>query len=340
VKVKEAQISRALDNPDGAIRLYLLYGPDDSGSRALAARMDRAMGQDAERIDLDGATLKDDPARLADEAASISLFGGRRYIRVTGGDECTPAVAALLESTTTGDPVVLVAGALKPTSVLLKLALDDPRVLGCASFKPEGNSAEELAIQMGRTHGLRLTRPAARQLAANCLGDRAIIERELEKISLYLDAAPDRPRDADVEVLDAIGAGLDESDTSALVDAVMTGRLDALAGELSALADSSVGPIPVLRGLSRRLLMLARLRAEVDNGKAVGAVMATSGKAVFFKEKDSVAAQLGRWDSSRLQTAAHRIFAIEQALKQSRSAGEVLATEELVAIGRVAERLR
>lgn len=340
MKVKEAQISRALDNPDGAIRLYLLYGPDDSGSRALAARMDRSMGSDAERIDLDGPTLKEDPARLADEAASISLFGGRRHIRVTGGDECTAAVAALLESTTTGDPVVLVAGALKPTSTLLKLALDDARVLGCANYKPEGNTADELAISLGRSHGLRLSRPAAHQLATNCLGDRAILERELEKIALYLDAAADRPRDADTDVLEAIGAGLDEADTPLLIEAVMAGKLGALVGELVAMSEGSTGPIPVLRGLSRRLLTLARLRAEVDGGKSVGNVIAASGKSLFFKEKDAVSAQLGKWDSARLRTAAHRIFEVEQALKRSKSAGEVLAVEELVAIGRVAERLR
>jgi DNA polymerase-3 subunit delta len=340
VKVKEAQISRALDNPDGAIRLYLLYGPDDSGSRALAARLDRSMGADAERIDIDGATLKDDPARLSDEAASISLFGGRRHIRVTGGDECTAAVTSLLESSTTGDPVVLIAGALKPTSTLLKRALNDPSVLGCVNYKPEGNTADELAVMLGRGFGLRLTGAATRQLTNNCLGDRAILERELEKIALYLDAAPDRPRDADTNILDAIGAGLGEASTSLLVDALMTGQLKNLGAELVAMAEGSTGAIPVLRGLSRRLSLLAKLRAEVDAGKSVGNVMASSGKSLFYKERDAVGLQLSRWDASRIRTAANRVFAVEQAIKTSRSAGEVLALEELVAIGRVAERLR
>ncbi|MDB5713086.1 MAG: polymerase subunit delta [Sphingomonadales bacterium] len=340
MKVKEAQISRALDNPDGAIRLYLLYGPDDAGSRALAMRLDRSMGSDSERIDFDGATLKDDPARLADEAASISLFGGRRHIRVIGGDECTAAVASLLEATVTGDPVVLIAGALKPTSTLLKRALDDARVMACANYKAEGSSADELAVTLGRTHGLRLTRMAAHQLASTCLGDRAILERELEKIALYLDAGPDRPRDCDIDILEVIGAGLGEADTSAMVDAMMTGNLGVLAREINIMSEATTGPIPVLRGVGRRLLLLARLRAEVDSGKSVGTVIASAGKSLFFKEKDSVAAQLGRWDSSRLQTAAHRVFEIEQDIKKTRTAGEVLAVNELIAIGRVAERLR
>ena len=48
---------KALDDPSPNIRLYLLYGPDEAGSEALSARVGKAMGQGAERIDLDGATL-------------------------------------------------------------------------------------------------------------------------------------------------------------------------------------------------------------------------------------------------------------------------------------------
>lgn len=340
MKVKEPQIARALDAPDGKVRLYLLYGPDESGSRTLAARLERAMGAGAERIDLDGATLKDDPARLCDEALALSMFGDRRFIRVTGGDECTEAVDALLGGNNTGDPVVLIAGPLKPASTLLKRVLDDPAVLACQNYRPEGANVDELAVALGRTHGLRLSRDVARTLAANCLGDRAILEREIEKLSLYLDAAPDRPREADAAALEAIGAGLDEVDTGALIDAVMDGRPADVARELSALDESTAGPIPALRGLARRIALLARLRGEVEAGARPANVMASAGKALFFKERDGVARQLARWDAGRLRTAGTRIFAVEAALKTSQTAGDVLAANELIAIARVAERLR
>jgi DNA polymerase III subunit delta len=339
VKVKEAQIGRALDQPDGTIRLFLLYGPDDSGSRALAARLERAMGPDAERIDLDGATLKDDPARLADEAASFSLFGGKRHIRVTGGDECTAAVAALLETKAAENPAVLIAGALKPSSALLKVALDHPAVMACQNFQPEGHKADDLAVQIARTYGVRLGPGVAASLAANSLGDRAVLEREIEKIALYLDAAPDRPREATRESWDAIGAGLDVVDTVALVDAVMNGDLPGVTRELSEV-ETGGDWIPALRALQRRIALLARLRHEVEAGKSANAVMAASGKSLFWKEKDAIGAQLARWNAARLATAHARLFASEGAMMASGTAGSVIAAEELIAIARVAERLR
>ena len=339
MKVKEPQIGRALDAPDGTIRLFLLYGPDDAGSRVLASRLERAMGPDAERIDLDGATLKDDPARLADEAASFSLFGGKRHIRVNGGDECAAAVGALLQAEAAENPVVLIAGALKPSSALLKLALDHPAVMACQNFQPEGRNAEELAVQIARTYGVRLGVGVATALSANSLGDRAVLEREIEKLALYLDAAPDRPREASTDAWDMIGAGLEAADTAALVDAVMNGDLPGVARELGEI-ETGGDWIPALRALQRRIALLARLRSEVEAGKSPGAVMAASGKSLFWKEKDAVGRQLARWNAVRLAIAHTRLFGSEGAMMASGTAGAVIAAEELIAIARVAERLR
>jgi len=95
VKANRGQIEKALDAPPSDIRFFLLYGPDEAGSTALARRLERAMGPGAERVDLDVATLREDPARLADEAASFSMFGDKRWVRINGmGDESLPAVTA------------------------------------------------------------------------------------------------------------------------------------------------------------------------------------------------------------------------------------------------------
>lgn len=339
MKVKDAQMARALDALDPGVRLFLLYGPDEAGSRALAGRLDRAMGPDGERIDLDGATLKDDPARLADEAASISMFGDRRYIRVVGGDECAASITALLELETDANPVVMIAGALKPASALLKATLDHPATLACISYKPEGASAEALAVTIGRGVGLRLGPGVARRLADNCLGDRGVLEREIEKIALCLDAAPDRPRDASEEALDAIGADLGESDTGKLVNAVMAGDVAATARALLEIEADNAW-VPALRALQRRIVLLARMRSEVDAGKSSGAVVGAMGKSLFWKDKDAVSRDLGRWPSAKLATASARVFAAEGAMMARGTAGHVLAGEELITIARVAERLR
>lgn len=340
MKANERDIARALDRPEGGPRLFLLHGPDDAGSRALAQRLERAMGPQAERIDFDGATLKDDPARLPDEAAAISLFGGRRHIRITGGEECYDAVAALLEAPVQGDPVVMIAGVLKSSSELLKRTIADPAALVFASYRPEGSKAEDMAAAAARMHGLRLGPRVAAALVQAGGGNRGVLEREIEKLALYLDAAPDRPREADIATFEAIGADIGEVDTTRLVEAAFDGDAGAAAAEFAGLTGVGVSVIPLLRGMARRALVLARLRAEVEAGKSAGTVMASSGRGIFYKERDSVGRQLSRWTAPRLAIVAQRLADAEQAHKRSRSAGDVLAGQEVVTIARVAASLR
>ena len=153
MKANKGQIDKALKAP-AETRFFLLHGPDESGSRALAKALGAAMGAEAERVDLTGAELKADPARLADEAASISMFGGARWILVEpAGDEIVPALEALLEAPAAGNPVAVVAGALKPASKLLKLALAAPGALAFASYVPDARDADRLALDMARARG-------------------------------------------------------------------------------------------------------------------------------------------------------------------------------------------
>ena len=104
--------------------------------------------------------------------------------------------------------------------------------------------------------------------------------------------------------------------------------------------EASNGWVPAMRALQRRLILLARLRGDVDAGKSPGAVVASVGKALFFKEQPAVTAQLSRWTSARLATASARLFASEGAIMASGTAGTVIAAEELIAIARVGQRLR
>ena len=339
MKAKRAEVERALKSPS-AYRLFLLYGPDESGSHSLVKVAASGAGPEAERVELTGAELKADPARLADEAASISLFGGARYIVVQpAGDECLPAVEALLEAPAAGNPVLLIAGALKPTSRLLKRALAEPAALALASYAPEGQEADRLVTEMARAEGLAVRPDVARRLAEACAGNRSILALELQKMALYLDADPGRPKPLDHEALDAVGAAAEEGDLSRLVDSVGNGNAAMLQAELLRLASEGIEGIPLIRAVLRRMSLLSRLRAQVERGSSPGAVMVSQGKSLFWKEKDSVGSQLSRWRSDALARSVSRLLEAERQVKAPGGLGPRAVDEELFAICRQAARL-
>ena len=340
MKANRGQLDKALKEP-AETRCFLFHGQDEAGSRALAKAVGAALGPEAERIDLTGAELKGDPARLADEAASISMFGGARWILVEpAGDECVAAVEALLEVPVTGNPVALVAGALRPSSALLKLALAAPAALAFASYVPDAREADRLALEMARAMGLVLRGDVARRVAEASNGNRAIIEQELAKFALFLDASPAAPATLDHDVVDALGAAADEGDLGRLADSAISGDAAALESELARLRTMGMEGVTLIRALLRRMALLARLRAEVDAGRSPGAVMASSGKSFFFKEKERIEAQLRRWPSDLIAKAITRLAEAERQVKSSGGVGPIAADVELFAICRQAARLR
>jgi len=339
VKANPNQIRAALDAPSPDIRLYLLHGPDESGAAELAQRLARSVGAEAERIDLDPATLRADPARLADEAASISLFGGARYIRVaSAGEECAAAFEALIEAETAGNPVVAIAPSVKSTGKIVKLATGSPRAMAFACYVPDGADADRLAATIVREHGLRTTGDTARRLASASGGDRAVMTREIEKLALYLDAAPDRPAEIDDAALDAVGADLGEAEMSRAIEAAVDGRVADVGPELARLDEAGVSPIPVLRGLVRRLMAIAEMRAEVEAGRSVGDVIERN--RVFFREKAATTRALRTWSPAQLSAAIDRIRQAERGMMGSATAGEVLAAQAFVTVARIAARNR
>ena len=337
--MKRPEIERALDAADPKIRCYLLYGPDESGSRALSARLGKAMGADAERIDIAPATLKADPARLADEAASTSLFGGARWIRVEGaGEESLAAVAALLDAAAAGNPVVLIGGALKKDAKLVRLIEGNPAAVGFLSRAPEGEEAARIATTIAREAGLRIDADLGRRLADASGGDRAILAGEIAKLALYVDATPEAAREATHADYDAIGADAGEADTAKLLDALFGGDEAGLAHELShAAADGSDG-ITMVRAVLRRLLPMVAARAVMEGGASAPAAIDVAARHLFWRDKEVMARDLPRWSAIRLAAAVDRMSAMERTLKSSRGPGPIAANELLHAMARSARR--
>ena len=337
----DPKLRKALDAADPDIRFYLLYGPDEAGSRALADRLAAAMGADAERIDLTSGQLKSDPARLADEAAAISLFGGKRWIRLEPAtDDAVEAVQALLEAPAAGNPVAAIGGALRKDSKLVKLVAASNAALSHQSWVPEGRNAAAMVVEVGRDQGLQIRNDVAARIASACNNDRALISRELEKMALYLDAASDRPKPLENDALDALGAAMEEGDLSRLSNAVFSGQPGEADAELARLANEGIEDIPVLRALARRALQLAQLRAQMAEGESIDRVMETAGKAIFWKEKPVIQGQLQRWTPDGLATAITRLAEAERQVKAPGYVGGALVEEEVLAISRFAARRR
>jgi DNA polymerase III subunit delta len=333
VKASKSSIGRSVDQPDSKVRFYLFLGQDDAQSRALAARLLAALG--AQKSVLAQGDLKARPGLLIDEATALSLFGERRLVWIEpAGNDIAEAVEALLAAEAIESPVVAIAGALPKSSALLKLAESSPHALAFTAYAPEGGDALRMVTDLGRRVGLKIAPPVAARIAEACGNDQAIVAQELEKFALYIGASPHAPKDLEQEAVDSVGADSGEGDLSRLANFALLGELSDLGEAVSRLPADAV--IPAIRALQRRLLMLAPARARIERGERIDGVMASFGRALFWKDKAAVEAMLRRWSAKDLATVARRAGELERSLMFSEVPEHEALGEELLALARKA----
>lgn len=263
----------------------------------------------------------------------MSLFGEARLIRAAPiGEESVEAVTLLLEMARAGNPAVALAPGVKASGKLVTLANGHPRALSVACYPPDADELDRMVQTMLTNAGLRPAPGLARRIVEAAAGDRAVMAREVDKLALYLDAAPDRPRDADAEALAAIGADSGEAALSAAVESLIDGRPGELGLLLNQIGAAGTSAIPWLRAMQRRLLQLGDMRGAIDRGEPIDAVMKR--QRIFFREEARTARDLRRWSAVRIAAALTRVRAAELDAMASHSAGAIGAEHMAVEIAR------
>ncbi len=323
------------------LRIFLVYGQDESAIASIAQAMAKQLPGDAEAVDIDSTRLRSDPAILLDEAASSSLFGGTRYIRLHfARDEGVDAIANLLEADQAGNPVIATAGNLTKASKLLKMVQGHKLALTHICYAPSDADATERVITLARAAGLKMDHALASQIARYTGNDRALAAMEVEKLALYHDASPERPMQVQPETLTALAAETAEDDIGALVNLVMGGDIKGMVREIAAARVLGLDGIRIIRALQRRIAMLAGLRGKVDQGAAAGPLIRGT-RAIFWKEQDAFERQIMRWTSERLASLNSHLLATEARLMATGAdIGSVIVEQELSRIARAAARTR
>ena len=99
MKLNSNEIAGFIRRPPEHVRAVLIYGPDGGQVREVSDKIAKTIVEDLSdpfRVaDLVPENLKEEPSRIADEAAAISLTGGRRLVRLRGATDTVAAAAEL-----------------------------------------------------------------------------------------------------------------------------------------------------------------------------------------------------------------------------------------------------
>ena len=302
MKLPAGRIQAFLQRPDPEIRAILLFGPDFGLMRERANTLARSVTDDLHdpfRVaDLTGAALIADPARLYDEAAQISLMGGRRLVRVRDVGDAQGSLFARFLSDSPGDALVVVEAGDLPARSALRHAFDDsPRAAAIGCYPDTVRDLAEVVGQTLAAHRVIVSRDAMEFLIAHLGGDRLLTRAELEKLALYVgDGGRVELDDARLSVADGAALSLDDA-----VLAAAEGDTARLGRALDRVFQEGESPVTVVRAVLRHLQRLHALAARIVRGEAMDSVLRAARPPIFFKQQDSFRRQLRRWSEEPLR---------------------------------------
>ena len=337
MKLSAGQIDGFLHRPDPQIRAVLLFGPDAGLVRERADTLARAICPDLHdpfRVtELTAAVVAADPARLADEAAQISLMGGRRVVRLReAGDSLAPLFARFLPDAA-GDALVIAEAGDLPGRSGLRRAFDEaPQAVAIGCYP---DNARDLAAVIRDTlaaHRIAASRDAIEFLVAHLGGDRLLTRAELEKLTLYAGEG------GWIELVDA-QAVVSDSAALSLDDAILAaaeGDAAALDRTLARVFQEGESAVTIIRALLRHLQRLHVLAIQLGGGMSIDTAIRGARPPIFFKQQDSYRRQLARWNEARLRSALDRIAEAEFRMKQTGLPAETLCREAMFAVAQMA----
>lgn len=337
--LKADQFDRMVKKPDPKIGALLIFGPDEGLVRERADAIARAVVDDLKDpfrvVELTGAAIKADPARLYDEAAALSMMGGRRVVRVrdvtdAGGE----AMAEFLERQGDGALVVVEAGDLAKRSALRRAFEESDRGAAVACYLDDPMQVKRVVAEGLKAANVSIG-PEALEVATQRLGeDRAQSRGEIEKLALYVGSGNTATVD---DVLASIGDG-GVMTVDDIVMAAFDGDQAALDRATARAWTEGTSPVQVLRAVLRHVERLIAVNAAVAKGTPLKMAMDRLRPPVFFKIADRFRRQLGAWSDADLAAALDLALLAEIDCKSTGMPAEAVCARALMRIAQAARR--
>jgi DNA polymerase-3 subunit delta len=336
MRIDASRVAAFLRDP-GNCRVVLLFGDDTGLIRERAEAMVLAAAgslDDPFRVAEFG---RDDIARLTDEAAALSLTGGRRVVRLREVTDAaaTTAVQAVLSSPASA--LVVIEGAGLPARSRLRQLLDaapEGAAIGC--YPEDARALSETIRGWLSAARVQIDREALAWLVTQLGADRTATRAEIEKLALY--AGSGGTVDLQVAMTcvgDLAGLSLDDALFAATEgDVVTTDRAIELA-----VAEGAT-PVGIIRAGLLHLQRLHRARLAMDEGLSSADATKAARPPVFFRRLGAFSRALSLWSTSMLTAALAGLAEAERACKRTGAPDLTICRNAVLALARRAATVR
>lgn len=274
--------------------------------------------------------LKEDPARLSDEAAAISMMGGQRVVRLRDASDSVTSVAKDFFATLPGDALIVAeAGDLPARSSLRKLFEAEKAGAAIACYRDDRRSLPSVIQASLQDYGHSISPDALAYLTENLGGDRQVTRREVDKLALYKGLEPGR-----IELDDAVACVGDSADLTLddLAFSVASGDLTMVERTMKRSFLEGSHAVTILRAVARHFHKLQFVSGLMTQGLSIEDAAKKLRPPLFWKTAAQFKAQANAWPQSKLTRANARLLETERDCKKTGAPAQVLCSRVLFEI--------
>ena len=312
------------------IGFYLVHGPDEGLAhervKAVIRNLIQGDPDPLRLVRLEGDAVARDPGALADEAYAISMFGGARAIWIDAQSrDLLPALEPLFARPPTDCAIVVKAGQLRKGTGLRAAFETSAARISIECYSDDANALEALIDAEARAAGLSIDAEARAALVALTGADRQTTRGEIAKLMLYAQGTSRiTAEDVQAIVADAAPSNLDE-----VVDQALLGDLKAVETSLIRFFHEGGDADHLMIRLVQRLLLLHRLRLEMDQGRPFDAACQTLFVKLPPAARRALARQADRWTSESIAARLPAVRLASARVRADSRLAEVLASRAL-----------
>ena len=333
--LKSGGVDAFLRRPDPAIGALLIYGDEPDAVRDIAARAVRKIAGSLDDpfsvVTLQDGDLSSDPARLADEVQSISMFGGAKAIWIRNADQSfLKAVMPVLEGKVSGNFVVAEAGLLAKSSQLRSAFEKSAHAYVVPLYEAEAGEIAGMVEQVLAKDNLKIDRDAIHRFIELSGTSRGLVQREAEKLALYC-LGQQQVSLADVEAICGNDTGAEPDD---LIDSIFLGQVEETDRLFHALVQSGTDAGRLVSVAHFHAMKLQDFRTAMERGASADQVLRSARPPIFFKRMSRIQTQLRNWPLSELITAGQTLGATVFQVRQNAELGQAIANRCLLSLAR------
>jgi len=322
-----------IDRLPGDVQFFLVHGPDEGlAHERCKAIVGKRLGGDTDPlrlVRLDGDALARDPGLLADEAYAIPMFGGARAVWIDAqGRDFLSALEPVLNNPPDDCSVIVKAPQLKKGSPLRSLFENAKNATSIECFWDESRSLAALIDKEVRATGLRISAKASEALLELLGEDRYTSSNEITKLMTYAISKTC----VEIEDVEAIVSDVSPSGLDGLIDETLLGELSGSAADAAEYFAAGGDCDQLLARLSARLILLYRLRLEMDQGRAFNSAWQTLAARASPKGRRAINEAAEHWTQQALGQRAVELRDAMARIRSNPKLAKTLTTRALLVL--------